>query len=128
MQAIRPTSYELQVKVFEIAGCEYSHTGGDHLIYHYPGAIRPVVIPKYKEVPVFIIRNNMKVIGLSREKYLQILQSLRQRSDLESFIQKCDRNPCAPKNRCLQWFLTSSLLSRVKVTQSSVLENLRHCH
>jgi len=76
MHAIRPTSYEVQVKVFEAAGCKYSHTRGDHLVYHYPAAIRPVVIPKYKEVPVFVIKNNMKLIGLSREKYLQILHSL----------------------------------------------------
>lgn len=76
MPVIRPTSYEVQVKVFEAAGCKYSHTRGDHLVYHYPGAARPVVIPKYKEVPIFIIKNNMKVIGLSREKYLRILESL----------------------------------------------------
>ena len=76
MPAIRPTSYEVQVKVFEAAGCKYTHTRGDHLVYHYPGAIRPVVIPKYKEVPVFIIKNNMKVIGLSRQKYLRILENL----------------------------------------------------
>jgi len=49
---------------------------GDHLVYHYPGVIRPVVIPKYKEVPVFIIKNNMKVIGMSREKYFQLLENV----------------------------------------------------
>jgi predicted RNA binding protein YcfA (HicA-like mRNA interferase family) len=70
---INPTSFQLQVKIFEMAGCEYVRTQGDHLIYHYPGAIRPVVIPKYKEVPVFIIRNNMKIIGMSRKKYLELL-------------------------------------------------------
>jgi hypothetical protein len=47
----------------------------DHLVYHFPGAKRPVVIPKYKEIPVFIIRNNMKVIGLSVERYLSILHN-----------------------------------------------------
>jgi hypothetical protein len=76
MPVIRPTSYEVQARIFEAAGCKYSHTRGDHLVYHYPGAIRPVVIPKYKEVPVFIIKNNMKVIGLSREKYFEILETL----------------------------------------------------
>ena len=70
---IRPTSYQVQVKIFEAAGCAYARTQGDHLIYHYPGAIRPVVIPKYKEVPAFIIRNNMKVIGISREEYAALL-------------------------------------------------------
>ncbi len=76
MPAIRPTSYQIQVRVFESAGCEYVRTQGDHLVYHHPNAMRPVVIPKYREVPVFVIRNNMKVIGMSREEYFQILESL----------------------------------------------------
>ncbi len=73
MPSIKPTHYRIQVKIFEAAGCQYVRTQGDHVIYHYPGAVRPVVIPKYKEIPVFIIKNNMKVIGMSREKYFQLL-------------------------------------------------------
>jgi hypothetical protein len=59
-----------------MAGCEYVWTKGDHLIYHYPGAIRPVVIPKYKEIPVFIIRNNMRIIGMPPERYFKLLQKV----------------------------------------------------
>jgi predicted RNA binding protein YcfA (HicA-like mRNA interferase family) len=73
---IRPTHYEVQVKVFEMAGCVYSRTKGDHLIYHYTGAVRPVIIPKYKEVPAFVIKNNMRVIGMSREKYFELLSKV----------------------------------------------------
>ena len=56
---IRPTHYQIQVKIFEEAGCIYVRTKGDHLIYHYPGAIRPVIIPKYKEVPIFVINGSL---------------------------------------------------------------------
>jgi len=70
---IKPTSYQVQVKIFEAAGCRYVRTQGDHLVYHFPGAKRPVVIPKYTEVPVFIIKNNMKVVGMSIEEYLSLL-------------------------------------------------------
>ncbi len=73
---IKPTSYQVQVKIFEAAGCTYIRTQGDHLVYHYAGAKRPVVIPKYKEVPVFIIKNNMKVIGMSVEQYLTLLENI----------------------------------------------------
>uniref|UniRef100_A0A7C4RMX3 Type II toxin-antitoxin system HicA family toxin n=1 Tax=Desulfatirhabdium butyrativorans TaxID=340467 RepID=A0A7C4RMX3_9BACT len=73
---IRPTTYQVQVKVFEAAGCTYVRTQGDHLVYHYPGALRPVIIPKYREVPVFIIRNNMKTIGLSVEQYFSLLEGV----------------------------------------------------
>lgn len=71
---IRPTHYRIQVKIFERAGCVYSRTKGDHLIYHYPGAVRPVIIPKYKEVPAFVIKNNMRVIGMGREEYFELLE------------------------------------------------------
>jgi predicted RNA binding protein YcfA (HicA-like mRNA interferase family) len=70
---IKSTDYQTQVKIFEAAGCSYIRTQGDHLVYRFPGAKRPVVIPKYKEIPVFLIRNNMKVIGLTVEKYLTLL-------------------------------------------------------
>ena len=73
---IRPTRYQIQDKIFEKAGCMYMRTKGDHLIYHYPGAARPVVIPKYKEVPAFVIKNNMRIIGMSREKYLKLLNNV----------------------------------------------------
>ncbi len=72
MPALRPLPYQRVARIFERAGCIYSHTRGDHLVYHYPGAVRPVVIPKYREVPVFIIQNNMRIIGLSRERYFEI--------------------------------------------------------
>jgi len=73
---IKPTTYQIQVKIFELAGCEYVRTHGDHLIYRYPEAMRPVVIPKYKEVPVFIIRNNMKIIGMTREIYAEFMKKI----------------------------------------------------
>ncbi|MBC2704251.1 type II toxin-antitoxin system HicA family toxin [Desulfobacula sp.] len=71
---IKPTHYQVQVKIFEMAGCLYVRTKGDHLIYQYPGAVRPVIIPRYKEVPIFVIKNNMRVIEMSREKYLKLLE------------------------------------------------------
>ena len=71
---INPTHYKVQVKIFEMAGCVYVRTKGDHLIYRYPEAVRPVIIPKYKEIPTFVIKNNMRVIGMSREGYLKLLK------------------------------------------------------
>jgi len=36
MSAIKPTTYQVQVKIFEAAGCRYVRTQGDHLVYSYP--------------------------------------------------------------------------------------------
>jgi hypothetical protein len=37
------------------------------------GVLRPVVIPKYAAVPVFIIKNNLRSAGITRERYLELL-------------------------------------------------------
>ena len=73
---ISPTTYQIQVKIFEKAGCTYVRTKGDHLVYHHPESARPVVIPKYQEVPVFIIKNNMRIIGMDRARYLELLKEI----------------------------------------------------
>ena len=50
-------------------------TEGDHMIFFKPGIIRPVVIPKYAALPVFIIRNNLRTAGISRDRYFELLGS-----------------------------------------------------
>jgi len=35
--------------------------------------ISPVVIPKYAAVPVFVIKNNLRTAGISRERYFEVL-------------------------------------------------------
>ena len=77
MDSIKPASYKTLVEIFEAYGCTYSHTRGDHMIFHRQGATRPVVIPMYKEVPVFIIKNNMRVVGMSNEDYFRLLKKAR---------------------------------------------------
>jgi len=62
------------VKVFEAAGFTFVRQKGDHLVYVKPGVKRPVIIPKYKQVPVFIILNNLRSAGLAREDYFKILE------------------------------------------------------
>ena len=47
---------------------------GDHLVYVKSGYIRPVVIPKVKEVQVFIIANNLKTAKILREEYFKLLR------------------------------------------------------
>ena len=73
MPRITPIHYRKLAKVFEKKGFIYLRTEGDHLIYDKAGIARPVVIPKYKEVPEFIILNNLKTAGISRKEYLKLL-------------------------------------------------------
>jgi predicted RNA binding protein YcfA (HicA-like mRNA interferase family) len=61
-------------KVFLAAGFQFARQEGSHRSYTNPGISRPVVIPTYDEVPVAIIRNNLKTAGISRDEYLRLLE------------------------------------------------------
>ena len=43
------------------------------MVFTKPGVLRPVVISKYSAVPVFIVKNNLRTAGISRERYLELL-------------------------------------------------------
>jgi len=86
---IKPTTYQVQVRIFEAAGCVYVRTQGDHLVYHYAGAKRPVVIPKYNEVPC--IHNQEQHEGhrhVGRGVYLDPKQGLNQTNQKNQMNQK----------------------------------------
>lgn len=53
--------------------CVFVRIKGDHRIYSKPGLKRPVVIPMYDPVPPFIIMNNLRVLGVTKEAFLQFL-------------------------------------------------------
>ena len=74
MTRISPTDWKTQVRIFERGGCTFIRQSGDHLIFHHKAAKRAVVIPRYEEVPVTIILNNMRSIGMTREEYLLLLR------------------------------------------------------
>jgi predicted RNA binding protein YcfA (HicA-like mRNA interferase family) len=73
---IKPTDWKTQVKLFEKYGCIFVRQKGDHMIFHHKNAKRAVVIPKYDEIPVTVILNNMKTVGMTREEYLSIMESI----------------------------------------------------
>ena len=83
---IKPTNYKIQVKIFELAGCKYVRTRGDHLVYRHPGAIRPVIIPKYNEIPVSKIYVVNMIGQVVKSITLDPLQSKKsQRIDLSGY-------------------------------------------
>ncbi len=74
MPKLSPPDWQTQVRVFEKYGCVFVCQRGSHLIYDHPKARRPVIIPKYDEVPVTIIRTNMRTVGMTRDEYFQLLR------------------------------------------------------
>lgn len=75
MPSLKAVPYQVLVKIFEAYGFTYARTSGDHLIYTKPEIRRPLVIPQYRSVPVFIIKNLLRSAGMSREKYFELLES-----------------------------------------------------
>jgi len=61
-------------KVFLRAGFHFARQEGSHRYYVKPGIPRPIVIPIYDEVPVSIIRTNLKTAGMSRQEYFRMLE------------------------------------------------------
>ncbi len=73
MSRFAPEHWRTLESVFIAAGFRFARQEGSHRSYVKAGVARPVVIPMYREVPVFVIRNNLKTAGLSREDYFKLL-------------------------------------------------------
>lgn len=76
MPSIKPVHYKDLIKVFEKDGWSYQRTKGDHMVFTKEAFLRPVVIPKYKTIPVFIIKNNLRTAKISNEQYFKILKNV----------------------------------------------------
>jgi predicted RNA binding protein YcfA (HicA-like mRNA interferase family) len=73
-EKLRPVSYKELQRVFEADGFGLVREQGDHMVFTKPGVVRPIVIPRYASVPVFIIKNNLRSAGMSRERYFELLR------------------------------------------------------
>jgi predicted RNA binding protein YcfA (HicA-like mRNA interferase family) len=77
MPRITPIHWKVLEKVFVAAGFRLARQEGSHRSYVKEGLSRPVVIPTYDEVPVSIIRHNMRTAGISRDEYFKLLERVR---------------------------------------------------
>jgi predicted RNA binding protein YcfA (HicA-like mRNA interferase family) len=75
MPTLRPVDYRTLARVFEQEGFTFSRQHGGHLIYTKAGVKRPLVIPIYPDVPVFIIKNLLRTAGMTRERYFHLLKN-----------------------------------------------------
>ncbi len=70
---LRPLPWEKLVRIFERDGFTIVRQEGDHLVLTKAAIARPLVIPRYHAVPVFIIRNNLRTAGMSRDRFFELL-------------------------------------------------------
>ncbi|RJP20937.1 MAG: hypothetical protein C4527_24105 [Candidatus Omnitrophota bacterium] len=73
MPRITPVHWKILEKIFISCGFKFIRQEGSYRPYTKADVSRPIVIPTYNEVPAFIILNNLKTAGISREEYFQHL-------------------------------------------------------
>jgi len=76
MSHFSPIHYKKFDKFLKYAGCKFVRQKGDHRIYRRADLKRPIVVPADKDIPIFIIRNNLRLLGISTEEYLKILEEM----------------------------------------------------
>ena len=74
MPKIGPVSYKILICIFRLAGFRCTPEEGDHRIFTRHDVLRPIVIPKYKSIPVFIIKNNLRTAGMPRTQYFELFR------------------------------------------------------
>ena len=77
MPRLAPVDWKTLERIFLSAGFRFENQEGSHRTYRREGTRRPVVIPVYREVPVFVIQNNLRTAGMSREDYFRLLAECR---------------------------------------------------
>ncbi len=58
-------------------GCEYLRTKGDHIIYGRKDLKRPIIIQADSEIPVFIIKSNLRTLGIDTVEYLEQISKIK---------------------------------------------------
>jgi predicted RNA binding protein YcfA (HicA-like mRNA interferase family) len=74
MPRIVPIPYQKLVRVLELEGFALVRERGDHMILTKPGILRPLVVPRYDALPVFIIKNVLRTAQISRDRYFALLE------------------------------------------------------
>ncbi len=73
---ITPISWKKFEKFLFFIGCVFVREKGDHRVYSKVGLKRPIIVPRNDQLPVFVIKNNINLLGLSNEEYLEILKNI----------------------------------------------------
>ncbi len=76
MGKIKQVHWKEFEKFLLLEGCVFKREKGDHRIYSREGLKRSIVVPRYNPLPVFIIMNNLSLLGISKKEYLRKIEEL----------------------------------------------------
>ncbi len=72
MPRLAPLGWRAPFGVFEADGFAVDHQHGSHIVMVKDGGARPLVIPRKRSVATRIILNNMRTVGMSRERFFEL--------------------------------------------------------
>jgi len=75
MPKLSPIHWKIREKVFLSVGFQFARQEGSHRSYTKSGIIRPIVIPMYDEVPISIIKNNLRTANISRDEFFRLIKA-----------------------------------------------------
>lgn len=73
---ITPQRYRTLCKILEIDGCYFVKQEGSHMKYRKEqtqGRTLTITVPRYKSVPVGVIKSILHQARMSRERYFELL-------------------------------------------------------
>lgn len=76
MPALTPIKWKDFERFLLFVGCTFKRQSGGHRIYNRVGLKRSIVIPAHGAIPIFVIRNNIRLLGITPESYFEILKKM----------------------------------------------------
>lgn len=73
MAKLKPVRHQDLEKFVLAVGCTFKRQKGSHRVYWRDDQIRPIIIPCYDAVPVFIIKNILRQLKIPSEEFLRII-------------------------------------------------------
>ena len=62
MSGLVPADWRALERFLISVGCTFERQKGSHRVYWREGLVRPIILPAYKAVPVFVIRGILRQV------------------------------------------------------------------
>lgn len=76
MPKIPAVSSKQFCSLLEKHGCVLKRIEGDHHIYKKEGVHRPIVVPLRKQLPTYIVFNDLRTLGMTRAEFIRELKKM----------------------------------------------------
>ena len=76
MPQLKPVPFSKFESFLFYIGCKFVRQKGSHRSYQRAGLNRPIIVPYRKEIPVYIIKNTLRNLGMSTDNFLVIIDKL----------------------------------------------------